>query len=27
VHLGGTLPSAEENVRQVARRLWLEGSD
>lgn len=24
VHLGGTLPSAEENVRAVARRLWSE---
>lgn len=24
VHLGGTLPSAEENVRAVARRLWGE---
>lgn len=24
VHLGGTLPSAEENVRAVARRLWTE---
>ncbi len=25
VHLGGTLPSAEENVRAVVRRLWEEG--
>jgi NDP-sugar pyrophosphorylase family protein len=24
IHLGGTLPSAEENVRAVARRLWGE---
>lgn len=24
VHLGGTLPSAEQNVRAVARRLWSE---
>ncbi len=24
VHLGGTLPSAEENVRAVVRRLWSE---
>ncbi|NLG09011.1 MAG: NTP transferase domain-containing protein [Deinococcales bacterium] len=25
VHLGGTLPTPEENVRAVARRLWEEG--
>lgn len=27
VHLGGTLPSAEQNVRAVTRRLWDEGAD